>query len=173
MGVILIGCGPQGEVERLIKRELATGVRNDSLFVGVYFGMEKQEFYDHCWKINRQGLVREGPENMSVRYQFQHEGQTIDFNFYPDVKDGITSKFKCVFSYEAWAPWNKSLQSDSLMEVLPGILEDWYPGNGFILSNREGQDFYYKVDGNRMIELYVVDERRIAAIYTDLSVFVD
>ena len=46
MGVILIGCGPQGEVERLIKRELATGVRNDSLFVGVYFGMEKQEFYD-------------------------------------------------------------------------------------------------------------------------------
>ncbi len=173
VGVILWSCGPKYQVERMIKRELNSGVRNDSLFVGVTFGMPRQDFYDHCWEINRKGIVKEGPENMSVLYKFDHGDYKIDLNFYPDFKENIASKYKCTFSYEAWAPWNKQLQSDKLMAVLPGILENWYPGNHFIKQEREGRDFFYKVDGNRMIELYVRDERRITAIFTDLSAFVD
>lgn len=173
MGLILWSCGPKYQVEQMIKKELRSGVRNDSLFVGVTFGMEREEFYDHCWEINRKGIVKEGAENRSVLYQFEHEGYMVNFNFYPDFKNNITSKFKCSFSYEAWAPWNRQLQSDSLIAVVPEILESWYPGNAILKQERNGKDFLYKIDGNRMIEVFVDDERKVTAMFTDLSAFVE
>lgn len=171
--VVMLGCQPRSEVESLIKSELKSGVRNDSLFVGVSFGMESQEFYDHCWEINRQGIVKEGAENMSVLYEFEYGGYKIEFNFYPSFEKGVAARYNCSFSYTAWAPWNKQLQSDDLIAVLPEVLVNWYGGNEFIRQKREGKTFFYKVDGNRMIELYVKDEKRVHAIFTDVSAFVD
>ena len=51
--VLLIGCQSDNDLVALAKREHASGVILDSLFLGLKFGMEKQEFFDHCRKINR------------------------------------------------------------------------------------------------------------------------
>ena len=36
------------------KRELNSGVRNDSIFFDLHFGMTSKEFYDRCWELNKQ-----------------------------------------------------------------------------------------------------------------------
>ena len=50
------------------KRELNSGVRNDSIFFDLHFGMTSKEFYDRCWELNKQEVVKEGPSNSSVKY---------------------------------------------------------------------------------------------------------
>ena len=41
-------------------------VGNDSLFLGLKFGITMDEFFEQCRKLNKQGLVQEGSKNMSV-----------------------------------------------------------------------------------------------------------
>ena len=51
----------------LEKKELSSGVRYDSLFLGVKFGMSSEEFYSHCWELNKKELIKQGPSNSSVK----------------------------------------------------------------------------------------------------------
>ena len=84
LGVFTIACQTNPYLS-LEKKELSSGVRYDSLFLGVKFGMTSKEFYAHCWDLNRKKLVSQGPSNNSVRYLIPTEsiGQNIEMLFYP------------------------------------------------------------------------------------------
>jgi len=168
--LIVFGCSNENSLEQVIRKELASGVRNDSLFLGLKFGIGMQEFYDHCRVLNRQGLVKEGPQNMSVEYFFKDSiDNPIAFNFYAHKSDdGVVHQYNTSFSYSAWV-LNRRLQSDRLMEMLPSILMDWYGGNEPFTYIKEGKKHLYKIDGNRMIDLIIFDESSVVATYYDLS----
>jgi|TARA_B110000503_G_scaffold133021_1_gene209827 hypothetical protein len=164
------GCDPKNELSSLAEEEISSGVVQDSLFLGLYFGIDKQAFYDHCWKINREGIVTHGTENMSVLYALKDLNDVdISFNFYPEFLDNKTHKYRATFHYVSWAPWNKELQSGYLLKVLPAILEGWYGGNKFIKIKDKKGPHYYKIDGNRQIDLYMKDDRLVVANFTDLK----
>ena len=80
--ITIISCQTNPYLE-LEKKELSSGVRYDSLFLGVKFGMTSKEFYAHCWDLNRQKLITQGPSNNSVRYYLPTEsiGQKIEMLF--------------------------------------------------------------------------------------------
>ena len=167
---IFFSCQSKSELQRNIRKEMATGVQNDSLFLGLEFGLTLQEFYDHCWELNRKGIVKEGPKNMSVEYIFKDSlDNPIAFNFYAEEnEEGLVYQYNASFYYYAFA-LNRHLQSDRLMEMLPTILMDWYGGNAPFAMEKEGKEHLYKIDGNRMIDLYIYDQSTVIATYYDLS----
>jgi hypothetical protein len=164
--VLLSGCF-QSEYTRLVKSELAKGVRNDSLLLGIRFGDTRNEFYGKCFDLNKQQLVTAGAGN-NVEYVFSdslfHRNPTnINLLFYPsfDQNDKITN-MKMQFSYRAWAPWNRDMQSDSLLGKTEKILMNWYGGNNFILANVGGKQMPVKLDGNRRILVYIWDMKSVS-----------
>jgi hypothetical protein len=165
-------CKRESNLERTIQKELESGVRNDSLFLGLKFGMTMQEFYDHCWGLNKQGIVKEGPKNMSVEYIFKDSlNNPIAFNFYPHHRGKMDEKidqFNTSFYYYAWA-LNKHLYSDKLIKMLVPVLMEWYGGNEPFEVTISGKKHIYKIDGNRMIDLFIFNESTVVATYTDLS----
>ena len=170
LGLIFLGCSPEQKLERAIEKELATGVKKDSLFLGVEFGITMEEFFDQCRELNKQGLVREGSKNMSVEYIFKDSlDQPIAFNFYADREaDSLIYKYYTSFYYYAFA-LNRHLYADRLLEMLPSILMDWYGGNEPFTVVKDGKTYLYKIDGNRVIELYVYDMGTVVATYYDSS----
>jgi hypothetical protein len=109
---------------------------------------------------------------MSVEYIFKDSlDQPIAFNFYADQTGEKIHKYNTSFYYYGWAPWNKHLQSEVLLEELPGILLNWHGGNKAIPKMVDGKKHYYKVDGNRMIDLFIISERIVAAKYIDLEYY--
>jgi hypothetical protein len=168
--LVFIGCNPEKKLKRVIEQELATGIRNDSLFLGLKFGITMDEFFEQCRELNKQGLVREGSKNMSVEYIFKDSiDQPIAFNFYADRDaNGPIYRYYTSFNYYAFA-LNRHLYSDRLMEILPTILMDWYGGNKPFTVRRDGKEYIYKIDGNRMIELYIYDMSTVVATYYDSS----
>ncbi len=154
----------------LRQRELASGVRNDSIFMGMYFGMPRPEFYRHCFEMNKQGLITNGAENTSVLYVMSGYRQPIDLNFYPDFSEDKIYNMKVWFDYQSWAPWNKEYYAENLVPDALSILEKWY-GPGFIKQRSpQGKPFWAKVNGNREITLRILDERRLRADITDISI---
>ncbi len=154
----------------LKQRELATGVRNDSIFMGMYFGMSRMEFYRHCLDMNQQGLITNGAENSSALYVMQGYRQPIDMNFYPDFSEDKIYNMKVWFDYQTWAPWNKEYYAEMLVPDALSILEKWY-GPGFVKQRTDkGRPFWAKVQGNREVTLRILDERRLRVDITDISV---
>lgn len=170
--VTLSGCF-QSEYTRLVKAELAKGVRNDSLLFGIRFGDTRNEFYGKCFDLNKQQLVTAGAGN-NVEYVFSdslfHRNPTnISLLFYPsfDQNDKITN-MKMQFSYGAWAPWNRAMQSDSLLGKTQKILMNWYGGNNFILADVGGKQMPVKLDGNRRILVYTWDMKSVSVEVQDI-----
>ncbi|RMD98128.1 MAG: hypothetical protein D6816_16630, partial [Bacteroidetes bacterium] len=61
------------------------------------------------------------------------------------------------------------LWADSLVLKVKDLMEKWY-GPGFIeMKHPEKGTRYVKVDGNRRIILWAVDEQYVKALYSDLT----
>jgi hypothetical protein len=159
------------EYDRLKNKELARNVRYDSLFLGLKFGMTKKEFFKHCWDLNKEGVLSNGPSSLSVQYRLDSTELRASAYmwFYPEFKDDKIVKMPIKFTYREWAPWNPSLSSDSLLVDLTQMIEKWYGGKFIeIRSNTDDRIVWVKIDGNRRIRIYKENISTIRADITDL-----
>lgn len=173
LGVIfLVSCGDK-RYEQLVERELARNVRYDSLFLGLHLGMGSKDFFASCWEMNKQGHIKQGPNNLSVQYDIGDPffKSTVHMHFYPDFHERKIYKMPLEFNYEGWAIWNKELAIDTLLMETKQLLENWY-GDGFIELENEDKTkkVWVKVDGNRRIRLFKKDVRIIRAEIVDLTI---
>ena len=160
----------KSEYEKRVEQELASGERYDSLFLGINFGMTSEEFYKHCWELNKEGLLVEGNQNTTVQYNIDDFKQPAEFNFYPDFYEDKIFQMPTTFSYKAYAPWNKALSADSLQVEVLALMQKWY-GEDFIkVESKDRGIAYVRVDGNRRITIYKADETDIHVLYTDITV---
>ena len=164
------GCTPAEKYERQLKRGLASGTRYDSLFMGLYFGMNEDEFFDVCWDLNREGLVRQAMDNRSVEYRMKDELKfPATMNFYPVFADDKIWQMKVSFIYDGWAPWNQEQSASNLALDVKRWYEKTY-GNGFITVTHPFRgEAYTKIDGNRRITIYIENDQLVWAIFTDMS----
>jgi len=170
-GSIISGCSPRSKYERRLKHELASGIRYDSLFLGLYFGMPEKEFYLHCWNLNHKGLIKQGTTNTTAEAELKDElkYQAI-MNFYPKFIAGKIFEMPVSFKYKGWAPWNKTLSSENLQKDVMLWYEKVY-GDGFLkVKHPLHGTAYVKINGNRRITIFIEDDLHVWAVFTDLSV---
>ncbi len=167
--LIVGGCTPGKTYERRLKRELASGIRYDSLFMGLSFGMTQKEFYEHCWNMNKDSIIKQGSANMSVQYDLNEELEyPATMNFYPKFDSGKIVEMPVRFIYNGWAPWTKELSASNLAKDVKNWYEDIY-GKGFItVTHPMNGDAYTKIDGNRRITIYVENDLYVWARFTDM-----
>lgn len=167
--LIVGGCTPGKTYERRLKRELASGIRYDSLFMGLSFGMTQKEFYEHCWNMNKDSVIKQGSANMSVQYDLNEELEhPATMNFYPKFDSGKIVEMPVRFIYNGWAPWTKELSASNLAKDVKSWYEDIY-GKGFItVTHPMNGDAYTKIDGNRRITIYVENDLYVWARFTDM-----
>lgn len=167
--LIVGGCTPGKTYERRLKRELASGIRYDSLFMGLSFGMTKKEFYEHCWNMNKDSIIKQGSANMSVQYDLNEELKyPATMNFYPEFDSGKIVEMPVRFIYNGWAPWNKELSASNLAKDVKSWYEDIY-GKGFItVTHPMNGEAYTKIDGNRRITIYVENDLYVWGRFTDM-----
>lgn len=172
LSMVLLGCDTRTPYQRLVEEELASGITNDSLFLGISFGMSSDEFYDHCFTLNKQGLIKEGMGNTSVRYEPAEFDSAVAMFFYPEFNKetrGIRN-MPMMFTYKAWAPWNPQYKPDSLLPKVMDMFVDWYGGNEFIeVVHPEKGTVFVKVDGNRRIRAFVKDVQYVQVFINDLT----
>lgn len=160
----------KSEYQQLVEKELASGQRHDSIFFGIYLGMTADSFYKHCWKLNKTQKFKQGQFNTSVEYTMEELKYPAVMNFYPTFnEEGVIAEMPVMFNYQAWAPWNRHLWSDSLLLDVKNLMEKWY-GPGFIeMTHPQKGTRLVKVDGNRRIILWTVDSQIVKALYSDLT----
>lgn len=160
--------------EKLVDRELSKGVVNDSLFLGLNLGMVHKDFYAACWKMNKKGLIKQGPNNLSVQYNIDTTLTKMPayMHFYPEFDDeGYIMKMPMEFTYIAYLPTDPRFQAEALLPDVIQLLEKWYGGNPFIEIKNEDETktVWVKVDGTRRIRLYKKDLRTVRGDIVNLN----
>jgi len=170
---IILSC--ESDYSKLVKREFATGVKNDSLFFGMKFNDTQQDFFDICKELNSKKLVTHGPDNKFVQYFIKPNDEnesSIQMLFYGIFdKERIMTGLNMRFSYSGWAPWNRQYYSDELIPKLQDTLLNWFPGNEFIKMDikKLSKEIFIKIDGNRQIKMYSLDDRVVTVKIEDLD----
>ena len=169
IGVIISGCSPRAKYNRLLKHELASGVKCDSIFMGIYFGMPEKDFYVHCWNLNKKGLIRQGETNTTVLYQMKNELKyPASMDFYPKFKDGKITEMPVKFKYIGWAPWNKELTSEKLQSEIVRYYEKIYGGSFIEVKDPKRGSVFVNIKGNRRISVFVQNDLFAWAVFSDL-----
>ena len=173
LGILLGGCF-QSDYTKLVKSELAKGIRMDSLVFGINFGDTNDEYFGKCYDLNKEHLVTSGPYSGTVQYLFDdslvHDKPTpMRLLFIPvfDTNNVIT-EMNLEFSYPAWAPWNEEFQVDKLKEKVLKLIMVGYKGNEFVTATINSKDYPIKLDGNRRMVVYIKDEQNVVVKIQDI-----
>lgn len=162
----LYGC-TSSDYTKLVKEELNKG-RQDSLFLGLHFGMSRNEFFDRCMALNREHIATNGIKGYNVLHKIQDSVGTIMMHFYPDFHNDTIYQMKVIFTYQNWSPWDTNTQPDSLQSRVRNMLDRWY-GSGYVeIKWDKKQSACVKVKGNRRIVIFKDGEMDVQAIFTDL-----
>lgn len=168
----LTGCDPLRNEEENTALATDQQVRYDSLFLGIYFNMGSEEFFDYCFEMNQKGLFFQSPDGREVQYKFKDEfTKPVVFTFFPEFSEASIHRVKGYFYYDNWSPFQKQYTADTLQPEVVKLLEHWYDGNFTktphpqpILGN-----IYEKQDGNRKITVYNnIDSRKVEVVFEDL-----
>lgn len=175
IAVLLGSCNPfESTYQRTKKRELASGVQQDSLFLGFYLGMTREDFYDRGWEINKQKIAREGQGNANIEYELNEEMKApATMNFYPRFHRDRIAVMPVKFMYKSWAPWNqRDYGPIPLEQDVLNLLEDWYGAGFFSMEHPEKGEVHVKIDGNRQIRVWK-GENDVQVRFEDLTVWDD
>ena len=166
----LIGC--KSDYQKMVDEEMASGKTVNELFLGLELGMNKKDFFDTCWELNSEGVLMNGPTELSVEYEVNlPSGNPAKMRFYPKFQDDKIYLMPMEFSYNNWAPWNEELSVEKLREDVLKLLEEWY-GSGFLEVSNEDKSLiaFVKVDGNRRIRLFKKHISSVRVEILDLKV---
>src|SRR4051812_40683601 len=106
VAITTISCkeSPLGRYDHLVTKELASGKKVDSLFMGLSFGMTSKQFFGYCWEMNKKGVFTDGNNNTAVLYKINELKYPASMNFYPDFVNNKVFRMRVSFQYDGWAP---------------------------------------------------------------------
>ena len=151
---------------------LSSGEIHNDLFLGLELGMDKKAFYEVCWKLNKEGILSNGPTELSVEYNVEMpSGKATKMRFYPKFEEDKIYLMPVEFYYDNWALWNEELSAEKLRADVVALFEEWY-GKGFIEITNEDQSLiaFVKMDGNRRVRIFKKSISSVRAEIVDLPI---
>ena len=172
MLLLFTGLACQSPYQKMESEQLASGKVVNDLFLGLSLGMERKDFFETCWALNKKGILNNGPTELSVEHAAKlPSGNTAKMRFYPKFDQEKIYLMPIEFTYEGWAPWNEDLSAEKLREDVVKLFEEWY-GPGFIEVTNEdkSQLVFVKIDGNRRIRIFKKHLSVVRAEISDLPI---
>ncbi len=170
--VLIFACRNKSEkkLADVEKQELATGIRHDSLFLGLSLGMTKREFCDYCLNMNKKGIFTEGGDK-TVEYVLGKKNFhfPLQMNFYPHFKEDKIIDLPIKFTYKGIDLSYPNGQTEKLAEDVKKLTEEWYGEGFFITPLPNGGKGYAKVSGNRCVLIFSEKEFEVMVIVKDLT----
>lgn len=158
----LVQCSSNTNYETLVKRGLNSGVIQDSLFLGYYFGMTSDDFHSESWDMNQQGIIT---GYTKIEYRFNDLKNSATMQFYPTFQNGKIVRMPVEIGYDSWAPWNRQYWPEELLNDLMEHYSEVYNARFRRVYIPDLEDFaYVDIQGNREIRMYR---------FTDSTIFVE
>ncbi len=171
VALTFLSCTRSSEYHRIKEKELASGMEYKEIFLGLEFGMTRKNFFDACWKMNQEGLLTQGANALKVHYVAElPSGQVANMYFYPNFENDRIYHMPVEFQYRDWFPTNPKYSSKNLVDDVTAYFEGIYGKGFFKVEDKSGAYAMVKIDGNRLIRIYVKDLSAASVDILDLRI---
>lgn len=161
-------------IEEHINTELSKNIKNETLFLGLHFGMGGEEVHNYF-----KDLVSKGKLQLVPHEYISDKGQIYIYKFEFDDKNfslkNVVGTFKTFYIDDKLYKLRISVESeqDTSLQLLKSKLKEVYIskyGQNYIVRENiyNNSDGYEWVVGNTMIEISEGLSNNILIIYTDL-----
>ncbi len=166
----------ESEYTSTVKKELESGKEYNELIFGMEMGQTQKDFFETCWRLNKEEKISHGPDNKYALFKTNldstaEQSQKVEMLFYGifdslHVMRGMDFKFK----YIGWAIWNEQYHAEPLAIALTDYFIKKYGGNPFLEVEVAAieKKVFVKVDGNRQIKIYPIDNKQVRVKIEDL-----
>ncbi len=171
IALIFMSC--QSDYDKMLARETARGVRNDSLFWTLRLNMSAETFFKECLELNHQKILLQAVgESKAVEHPLDKQEMQAPAKMYFFPVFNTQNKVKempITFQYDSYFPFSTDFNSDKLLPDVLQLMEKWY-GKGFIKLEKNPNDpVYAKIDGNRRILIRKKDDAKVSVLISDLT----
>ncbi len=171
--LFLVSC--ESEYSSLVKQEMDSGEIHEELLLELKMGQTRKEFHEICWNLNSKGIIGQGPGNKYAKYVMpplnaDDDSTSVDMLFYGMFDDDkIMYGMDMKLHFVRWSLWNQNFSPERLIEYMKDRYMKTWGGNEFIpIDINEETKAFVKVDGNRQIVIYKLDDMDIAIKIKDL-----
>lgn len=170
----LYGCSesPSEQYKAMEQKEIESGVRYDTLFKGLYFGMQHDVFRKYCYYMNtvKHDFKNEGANTSWLESNIAEMSYPSAINFYPVFKEGVITEMNASIYYKDAVFKDGIFEKDSLLFDVLDLMRKWY-GSEFIKIKSPdsfSQDVYVSVRGNRRVSVYPTLSSEVKVWMVDL-----
>lgn len=167
----------KSDYEKLVDIEIEKGVVDDSLIFGMQMGLTRKEFFDICWKLNKEKVIDQGTGNGMAYYKDPldslHPTKAIkELQFYGifDKKDTMRG-MNMIYNFAGYGSFDKKFNSMSMLDTLERFYMETRKGNPFkeVDIDLEKYKALVKVDGQRQIIMYPKNDKDVIVRIEDLK----
>lgn len=168
---LLVSCNRKTEYEKVKEKEMASGEIQEDLFLGLKLGMPRKEFFEVCWEMNQEGILMNGAHELRVNYKAElPSGKKTNMFFYPKFEEEKIFLMQAEFQYLDWFPTNPAYSSENLQEDVVKYFETLYGEGFFKVENSSGTSAMIKIDGNRLVRVYIKSLNAVRVDILDMRV---
>lgn len=176
ISILVSGCARTNEdlYKAYEKKEMAKGIREDSLFMGLYLKMPFKAFRTYCFDMNLKSKFKQGGQKSPNWVESKLEGMSYPatITFYPIFKNDSISEMNATIYYEDAKFNDGTFEKDSLLMDVLNLMDTWYGGKTFKIKSPifYKEDVHVKVNGNRRVTIYpdAIDQM-VNLWYVDLT----
>ena len=161
-------------IEDLTNTELTTGVKNDTIFLGLRFGMGGEDVHNYFYDLVSQGKLYLLPHKY-FSYKRKIFIYKFDFGNEAPLLQNVQASFRSYYIKDKLYKLRISVESEknSNLQLLKSKLIEIYIlkyGHNYIKKENTfyDSDGYIWIDGNRKIEICEGFNNYVLIIYTDL-----
>lgn len=160
VGFWFAGCveTPEKQYKKWEEQEFGSGIRYDSLFKGLYFGMKHETFRNYCYFKNtvEHDFKMQGANTSWLESKIDEMDYPAAINFYPVFDKGVITEMNALIYYKDAVFNDGVFERDSLLLDVLNLMKKWY-GHDFIKiksPHAYQDDVYVSVRGNRRISVF-------------------
>jgi hypothetical protein len=159
--ICLFSC--KSEYQQKYDAALASGIKNDSIFGGYYFGMPDTTFFNFSRAKNLAGVFKDYRAT-KILNEIKLDSQNVNMYFYPEFDNqGRINKMPFGFEYADKVEYMSKYDANRLIPFVVDWFKQNYPGDYLSLTDKQGKQVYVAFHGNRRTRIYKKDLHTVVA----------
>lgn len=153
----------------MLEEAKTSGIQEDSLMLGIQFGMTQDSFFSYCQKYNQNGEIFDSGSPLQAARKINWNGNNFQMNFYPNYKSDKIHKLEFECFHEGYSQWNKQYYSESILEDIKTYFEKEFQLRMESFDHEKFGKAYVAFTGNRRLRIFIKNQKMIGGEFLDMT----
>jgi len=148
----------------------ASEIQEDSLLLGIHFGISQDSFFNYCQVLNQERKIFDSNSKLRVARRINWKKNNFQMNFYPTyISDKLHRlEFECI--HEAYASWNKQYFSETIIDDIKSYFEQEFQIKMEDFDHDKFGKAFVNFTGNRRLRIYIKDQKTVGGEFLDMTI---